>query len=137
MKGPVGTGKTTLAVAILRESIAQGKGGFMISMPSLLDTLLTLSKGSNEQFLQFENKIRNTPLLILDDFGAEYKTDWVSAKVDAIITERYNREKPIIITSNLSTGEIFNKYNQRIYDRLKSTCKILTFIGASHRKELA
>ena len=66
----------------------------MISMPNLLDTMLTLSKGDNVAYLRFEQKLRNIPLLLLDDFGAEYsKSDWVPSKVESIIIDRYNRMK--------------------------------------------
>lgn len=58
----------------------------MISMPSLLDIMLTLSKGDRVAFLNYEQKLRNIPLLLLDDFGAEYsKSDWVHTKLKALL----------------------------------------------------
>ena len=45
LRGLAGTGKTSLAVCILKEVMKLNTGVMMISMPNLLDTMLTLSKG--------------------------------------------------------------------------------------------
>jgi DNA replication protein DnaC len=137
LKGQVGTLKTSLAVAVLQELIQRGRHGFFITMPSLLDTIFTLKEGNIEEWLAFENKLKNTGLLILDDLGAEYQKGWVMTKIDAIISERYNRCRPIIITTNLTIDQMKNTYAEHIIDRLRSTCLTLTFCGQSQRKAVA
>lgn len=134
LRGPAGTGKTSIAVSVLKKAIDMGKGGMMISMPSLLDTMLALSKGPSDIYIEFERKVRNIPILLLDDFGAEYgKSEWVAAKVDDIIIDRYNRMKPIILTTNYSDEWTKNHYTQRVYDRLRGEYEEAIFKGASHR----
>lgn len=134
LRGPAGTGKTSIAVSVLKRAIDMGKGGMMISMPNLLDNMLTLSKGDNVAFMDYERKMRNIPLLLLDDFGAEYsKSEWVSAKVESIIIDRYNRMKPIVLTTNYSDSWTKDHYSQRIYDRLRGEYEEAIFKGASHR----
>ena len=134
LRGPAGTGKTSLGVCLLKEALAIGKGCLMISMPNLLDNMLTLSKGDSVAFLNYEQKLRNIPLLLLDDFGAEYsKSEWVAAKVESIIIDRYNRMRPIILTTNYSDGWTKDHYSQRIYDRLRGEYQEAIFMGASHR----
>jgi len=134
LRGPAGTGKTSIAISLLKQAIDSGNGCMMISMPSLLDTMLTLSKGPTDVYIAYEQKIRNVPLLLLDDFGAEYKkSDWVAAKVDDIIIYRYNRMKPIILTTNYSGEWTKDHYSQRIYDRLRGEYEEAIFNGASHR----
>ena len=134
LRGPAGTGKTSIAVSVLKRAIDMGKGGMMISMPNLLDNMLTLSKGDNVAFMDYERKLRNIPLLLLDDFGAEYsKSEWVSAKVESIIIDRYNRMKPIVVTTNYSDSWTKDHYSQRIYDRLRGEYEEAIFKGASHR----
>lgn len=134
--GPVGTGKTSIAVSILRRAIEQGYNGYIISMISLLDTLLTLSKGPTEHCIKFENRIRNIPLLVLDDFGAEYSNAWVANKVESIISDRVGDRKSTIITTNLTVAQIKSSYDGRVYDRLKETSFLLRFKGESNRKPL-
>ena len=134
LRGPAGTGKTSLGVCMLKEALAIGKGCLMISLPNLLDNMLTLSKGDSVAFMSYEQKLRNIPLLLLDDFGAEYsKSEWVAAKVESIIIDRYNRMRPIILTTNYSEGWTKDHYSQRIYDRLRGEYQEAIFIGASHR----
>lgn len=134
LRGPAGTGKTSLGVCLLKEALAIGKGCLMLSMPNLLDNMLTLSKGDNVAFMNYEQKLRNIPLLLLDDFGAEYaKSEWVSAKVESIIIDRYNRMRPIILTTNYSEGWTKDHYSQRIYDRLRGEYQEAIFMGTSHR----
>ena len=134
LRGPAGTGKTSLGVCLLKETLAIGKGCLMISMPSLLDNMLMLSKGDSVAFMSYEQKLRNIPLLLLDDFGAEYsKSEWIAAKVESIIIDRYNRMRPIILTTNYSEGWTKDHYSQRIYDRLRGEYQEAIFMGASHR----
>lgn len=134
LRGPAGTGKTSLGVCLLKEALAIGKGCLMISMPNVLDNMLTLSKGDSVAFMGYEQKLRNIPLLLLDDFGAEYsKSEWVAAKVESIIIDRYNRMRPIILTTNYSEGWTKDHYSQRIYDRLRGEYQEAIFMGASHR----
>lgn len=134
LRGPAGTGKTSLGVCLLKEALKIGKGCLMISMPNLLDNMLTLSKGDSVAFMGYEQKLRNIPLLLLDDFGAEYsKSEWVAAKVESIIIDRYNRMRPIILTTNYSEGWTKDHYSRSIYDRLRGEYQEAIFMGASHR----
>lgn len=149
LKGPVGTGKTTVAVAIMREAMKKGYRPFFIPMVSLLDTIFSMRDA--EERAKFETRVRECSLLVLDDFGGEYKgkgtESWALNRIDSIITERYNRMKPVIITTNLpitsqrdADGHIVaegmvDRYNARIIDRLRSTSQIITFSGESLRQK--
>jgi DNA replication protein DnaC len=134
LKGSVGTMKTTLAAAILQEHIALGGSGLFITMSGLLDNIFTLKAKSLDQWVKFEQQIRETPLLVLDDLGAEYTEGWVMTKVDAIIAERYNRCRSVIVTTNLSAEQLRGVYAERVIDRLRSTLKIINFSGQSLRR---
>ena len=134
LSGKYGTMKTTMAVAVLRQLIDAGHGGLMIPMCSLIDSLYTLRTTNREEWARYEQSIRNTRLLVIDDLGGE-NTDqsWVLSKVDSIITERYNRMKSVIITTNKTPQELAGTYSGRIVDRLRSTSQVLTFDGKSQR----
>lgn len=137
LAGGPGRMKTTLAVAVLRELLetdARGSG-MMIPMASLLDTLFTMRSLNREEAARYEEHIRKCDLLVIDDMGAENTTvSWVLAKVDSIITERYNRMLPVIITTNLNQKDLAGTYGGRIIDRLRSTSKFITFNGPSLRE---
>lgn len=132
--GPVGTLKTSLAVAVLQEGLKAGISGMFITMPSLLDTLFTLKDTSREEWAKFEDRLRNVGILLLDDLGAEHSEGWVHTKIDAIVSERYNRMKPIIITSNLTSDRLAKTYAARIFDRIRQTSEVVKFSGSSLRQ---
>lgn len=127
--------KTSFAVAILQKHITSGGSGLFVPMASLLDNLFTLKERNKEEWARYEERIRKTGLLILDDLGAEYHQEWVMSKVDAIISERYNRMKPIIITSNLIKAQMERRYTDRVIDRLGATSIVVNFDGESLREK--
>ena len=133
LKGPVGTMKTSLAAAVLLHHIHQGGQGMFISMSSLLDTIFSLKAKNVGEWAKFENNLRKTSILVIDDLGAEYTEGWVLTKVDAIISERYNNMLPIIVTTNLSANELKATYAERVIDRIRSTMLTVSFSGQSLR----
>lgn len=131
MYGDVGTGKTTKAVAVLKRALQSGHGAFFIPMVQLVDNLLTMSRDERREF---EHRITNVSLLVLDDLGAEQAQPWVVNKIDAIVTARYNNMKPMIITTNIDIETAgVDKYNMRTIDRLVEMCTVVRFKGQSMR----
>lgn len=126
--GRVGRMKTTLAIAVANAVMRKGSSAYFTPMAELLDDLLSCSGADKMQLM---DKLYGTQLLILDDLGTEYPNDWVTNKVDAVITHRYNYRKPTIITSNLSVGGIRSRYQERIFDRLKSSSVLVVDSGAN------
>ncbi|MCQ2282356.1 MAG: ATP-binding protein [Bacteroidales bacterium] len=137
MLGTPGLLKTTLAVAVLRrllETDIRGSG-YMVPMVSLIDNLFTMRAMDKVEAAEYERRLRKCDLLILDDLGGEVTGQpWVMSKVDSIITERYNRMLPVIVTSNLDAKTMAGTYGGRIIDRLRSTGTVLRFNGLSLRK---
>lgn len=137
LMGGYGTMKTTLAVAVLRANIENGRSGLFLPMCSLMDNLFTMRDLSREEWARYEKRVRSTPLLVLDDLGSEDTgKSWVKAKADSIITERYNKMLPIIVTTNMTQEELLTTYSGRIVDRLRNTSKCLTFGTVSQRRVL-
>ncbi len=133
LKGGVGTMKTSLLVAIMREAMKKGLTVFFLPMASLVDMLLNATP---EERQQLEEKLRSVDVLCLDDFGSEANKDWMIAKVNAILTERYNRMLPILISTNMPSEEIKGRYDPRSLDRLRECCRGLTFDCKSLRKTI-
>lgn len=131
LSGGVGTMKTTMAIAILRKLVDTKGQGYFIPMASLLDTINSMRERHDASLQAFEHKLRTTSLLVLDDLGAEYDHTWVQCKVDAIVNERYNRMRSTIVTTNLSAQDIRDRYQMRIFDRLRATNQLITFAGKS------
>lgn len=138
LSGTCGTMKTTLAVCVLKTYLAKGGRGLFIPMCSLMDNLYTMKARNIDEWLRFELRVRETPLLVIDDLGSENTSaEWVAAKVNSIITERYNQKKTVIVTTNLTQDELKDTYQGRIIDRLRQTNYFLQFTAKSKRKELS
>lgn len=119
--GSIGAGKTSLAIAVMREVMKNGASAYFIPLAELFDKLVTMSKQRDSvEFLEFQRKLKTVRLLVLDDLGTEYPNDWMRNKLDAIISYRYNECMPMIITTNLTAGGIAEGYQMRVLDRIRS-----------------
>ena len=60
-------------------------------------------------------------MLLIDDFGAENKTEWAMSEMFKLINNRINNMKITIVTSNLSLDQV-SSYNERLASRFSSFC---------------
>ena len=115
LSGPSGCGKTHLAVAIASERLSHGYPAFYITVPDLLDHLRSAySPGSEMPYDEFFDQVRNAPLLVLDDLGAQTSTPWAKEKLDQLLTYRFNRELPTVIVTIVP----FDHLEERLCSRL-------------------
>lgn len=98
--GDSGSGKTHLAVAIANEQLAKGREVFFAFVPDLLDHLrYTFSPDSRVTYDELFDRIKQAPLLILDDLGSESSTAWANEKLYQIVVHRHNARFATIITT--------------------------------------
>jgi DNA replication protein DnaC len=124
--GPSGCGKTHLAAAIANGRISQGQPAFFISTPDLLDRLrAAFSPDSEMPYNEFFDKVRNAPLLILDDLGAQTATPWAKEKLEQLLNYRFNSELPTVIVAINPLQELEDRIRNRLSDpNLCHTCEI-------------
>ena len=116
--GPVGTGKTHLAVAIARYAMQrQRMSVYFEEVPDLLDQLRsTFDPASGSGYDDRFETIRNAQLLVLDDLGTENATPWAREKLYQIINHRYIEQLPTVITSNVDQRKVDDRIISRILD---------------------
>lgn len=101
LTGPSGCGKTHTAAAIANYRLQQGLYVFFIFVPDLLDHLRTTFNPNNDiSYDELFERVRNAPLLILDDLGSQNNTTWAEEKLFQILNHRFNAELPTIVTTN-------------------------------------
>jgi len=100
--GPVGVGKTHLAIAVLKELITKkGVSSLFYESGSLLkaiqDSYNPVSQTSEMRVLA---PVLQADVLVLDELGATVPTNWVRDTLYQIINTRYNNKKLTIFTTN-------------------------------------
>ena len=105
--GDSGCGKTHLAVAIAGERLQRGEEVFFAFVPDLLDHLrYTFSPDSRVTYDELFDRVKQTPLLVLDDLGSESSTAWANEKLYQVVVHRHNARLPTVITTRaIPTGQ--------------------------------
>ncbi len=115
--GPSGSGKTHLAAAIVNERIKSGHPAFYITAPDLLDHLRSsFSPDSEVPYDEFFDQVRNAPLLVLDDLGAQSGTSWAKEKLDQLLNSRFNSELPTVIVTITPLDQVEDRLRTRLTD---------------------
>jgi len=155
--GGIGTGKTHLAVATLRALVTQyGKTGLFYDYRSLLKQIQnTYSSRNTESESDVLDPVFKADILVLDELGAEKRTDWAWDMVAHILNVRYNEQRTTILTTNypnegatlarretaggkaesLVGGETLgDRIGERMFSRIQEMCLILEMQGGDFRK---
>ena len=130
--GPVGTGKTFLAGCIANALIDAGYRVRLTNFSTIADELWNA-----EDKAEHIAHLCGYDLLILDDLGAERKTEYMDEMVYKVVNARYMEGKPMLVTTNLSTAELGQPQDvvkKRIYDRLIERCLPIQIAGKSRRR---
>jgi DNA replication protein DnaC len=132
--GEVGTGKTTLAILVMKAALDAGYTAARYSLPGLLSQIrATFDTGSHTQLL---DELKAVDLLVIDDVGAEQTTAWVLEELYSIVNSRYEDCKSMVITTNiLEIDELTKQITARTVSRLAEMCDDLLVTGPDRRME--
>ena len=92
----------------------------------------TFDTGKEQQIL---DALKKCELLVIDDIGKEQATDWSTAQLYAIINDRYENQRPVIITTNFNENDLITVESPKgvgahriraILSRLHETCRLMT-----------
>jgi DNA replication protein DnaC len=157
--GTIGTGKTHLAVGIIKELTDKGISCLFYDYRELLKEIQN-SYNSTVQTTELDvlRPVFETDVLVLDELGAVKPTEWVGDTVSLILNARYNDNRTTIITTNLPNlppGEYRNnlastsrdaarqswqdktlgdRIGEPMRSRLHEMCRIIELDGADFRK---
>jgi DNA replication protein DnaC len=131
LMGDVGTGKTTLAMLVSKAAAEAGRTVAIYSLPRLLARIRRTydAQPGEDSYLQFFDRLTSVDLLHVDDLGAEKRSDWVLEQLYAIVDERYQSQRSMVVTSNLDYEQLKEQIGPRVVSRLTEMCEELPLWG--------
>ncbi len=143
LMGGVGTGKTHLAVAALKQIMAEKRarvrGRFVDFTSLVLEIQMTFDgPGSSSEILK---PLVEADLLVLDELGAGKTTQWVMDLLYYLVNTRYLEGRVTIFTTNFSDhpknneDPLTNRVSKRIRSRLYEMCRKVGLYGHDYRAE--
>lgn len=130
--GSVGCGKSFAAACIANALIDNGTPCMMTNFTRIINRLQESFAGRQK----YIDNLSRFDLLVIDDMAAERNTEYVWEQVMTIIDARYRSGLPVVVTTNLTIGELADPADirrQRVYSRLKEMCVPIEVTGADRR----
>lgn len=137
LSGNTGLGKTHLSLAIANQVMQKGYSVLYDSVINLLRRVEREHFGRSGEQTDTLEVLLNCELLILDDLGAEFDSNFYVSTVYNIINTRLNCGLPTIISTNLTHEQVQRRYEDRIVSRLFATYTGLHFVGTDVRLQKA
>jgi DNA replication protein DnaC len=138
LMGDTGTGKTSLAMLVSKEILKRGRTAAIYSLPKLLGRIRSTydNDPGDESYADFFERLCEVDMLHLEDLGTEKRTEWVLEQLYALINERYERRKSVMVTTNYNQVELEEQLGDRIVSRLVEICgDPLPLYGTDHRMQ--
>lgn len=124
--GGTGLGKTHLSSAIAQRVIDKGYSVIYESAQTVFDAFETVRFGKGDANT---DKYLGCDLLIIDDLGSEFSTQYTSAVLYQLLNQRLVEGKALILSTNLGSKDILKRYGERIYSRLLGSFDTCVFSG--------
>jgi DNA replication protein DnaC len=124
LMGDTGTGKTTLAMLVSKAALQASRSVAIYSLPKLLARIRRTydSEPGGDSYLAFFERLTSVDLLHIDDLGAEKRSDWVLEQLYALVNERYEAQRSILVTTNLDEAALEEQIGPRTVSRLVEIC---------------
>ncbi len=144
LMGNTGTGKTTLGMLAAKAALAAGRTVAVYFTPKLLTQIRQTYQAteSEDAYEAFFRRLTSVDLLYIDDLGAERHTDWVVEQLYALVNERYENQRSVLVTSNArrdveeGRAQLEDQIGSRTVSRLIEICgDPLPLFGVDRRVE--
>ena len=120
---------------VSRIALESGRSVAIYSVPRLLSQIRrTYDAGPGEQsYLDLFERLSAVDLLHLDDLGSENRTEWVLEQLYALVNERYEAQRSLLVTTNLPIASLEEQVGVRTVSRLTEICDYLQLYGRDRR----
>jgi hypothetical protein len=124
LTGPVGGGKTTLVAAALCDLMRADVPAVYLPEAALYKRLEEIRRAPfGEKYVDVVAVASRCRVLALDDLGTTEALDKRQRDaIEAIVCARYDGNRPILVTSNLTLAEVGRLHGERVASRLTEMC---------------
>jgi len=139
--GGLGVGKSAALALIAREAYRHGPiPTWMTTVTRLIRHLLRGAEMvvKRDRFgVESTDDPKTRALLLLDEFGAAYESDYAMAAFEDYVGWRYDQKLATCVAGNLTPDDIRgNPHYARMVDRWRETCRVVVIPGRSRRQGL-
>ena len=132
--GTPGSGKSFLSCAIGVELINNGYFVIYTPIQNMISVFEAEKFGKSGHDTDTDTYL-DCDLLIIDDLGTEFQTQFSDTVLYNVINTRINSKKPMIISTNLTSDELQGTYHDRLSSRLIYDFSKMAFIEKDIRRE--
>lgn len=147
LAGSFGVGKTYLLAAVANQLAADGFSTTLVHFPSFaVEMKNAIAQNGVAEKL---DALKKSPVLMIDDIGADAMSAWVRDDVLGVILEyRMQEELPTFFSSNFSMEQLEKEHlristrgddeplkAQRLMQRIRFLAREITMIGANRRPQ--
>jgi DNA replication protein DnaC len=134
LTGKFGTGKTSLAAAAINQ-LLETRSATWVSVASLF---AMLGRGFGDQERDIASRaITDSGPLVLDDLDKARPSEYGAEVVFAAIDQRITHRAPLLVTTNLTPGQLATRwpqpYGEAIASRLIGYCTTIQLTGPDRR----
>lgn len=135
LTGSAGTGKTYISSCIANRALERGKTVYYQTAYKFFELFEKdkFSRADDDDSSETIKYIYDVDLLIIDDLGTEFVTQFTSAAFFDVINSRIISGKSTIISTNLDFEGLSKTYSQRIASRFIGDYTLLQTIGSDLR----
>ena len=138
MVGLKGRGKTQAGVLLAKDAIDAGHSALVVSWAEWVDEVQSDYTRRTKTQAEHVAALSAPDLLVLDDVGAGASSEGALERklFTRVISARYNRRRPTVITANLTKKELEAAMGDRAFDRIQHACEWIVFDGPAYRAEV-
>ena len=115
----MGTGKTHLAVGIALSIMEQQRSPVFVTVQRLIRRVKDSWRTKEETESEVINAFASPDLLILDEVGVQFGSEFEKQILFDVLNERYEKLKPSILLSNIPSEQLSDYLGERVTDRLR------------------
>lgn len=136
--GDYGTGKTMALNLLMKDLVVSGYRCFATTFTNMIDMFTAGWRSADEQ-QKFQDRVRGSDILLLDDIGKELKTknNLSESTFDSVLRFRVQNGKPTFITTNMTYDELREGYGGAIFSLMGETSVVHKLEGKDFRPQSA